>query len=492
MATIIDHYILRASLNARAYVQGASQIAQANNRIQAYAGTGYGGALARMFAPALAIGLVTGYVAAVVAAGGELISTYIKAGEAASQAAADFEVLTKGLESVEGGAGKAGDALNRLKELAKAPGLGFEESVTAYIGLRNSGASQPFAEKLIREFANANMRSGGDRYRFSRMMLALKQALNKGYLQGNDPIQLSEAGIPVYAILHKAFGTSDTAELKKKGITAQQVMVAMLAELEKMPRVAGGARNSFDNLADAMNYAKVQAGQTLNDGLSPLADKLDTIIRKATEGGAFSEVFGGLQSAIEGVSFDEIKEGLIDILAFAATVGDGIAAVFNAIRGAAKAMGIDLGDAVRLAVPPWLVANFNAHKRGIRASFDLADAKEEAQRKREARNGKAKAGLSPEEEANQHLATISKNTKETSDVLKRTFDAQQRVIGGGQIGQGGLYPNEVYQIGHQRRVSGKGQAAAMLTDLMDILARYISANSSGEYDRRAVYDMRGA
>lgn len=212
--------------------------------------------------------------------------------------AAEFDSLKQSLISVEGSARAAGDALKRLKELAKAPGLGFGEAVQAYTGLRNAGLGQQFADQIIKEFANANARGGGNAETFGRILTQIRQASGRQFLAQEDLTPIGEAGIPINKILKDAFGTGDTEELKKKGIDAQTALRGIVAELAKLKRVAGGQQNEFDNLADALQFAQVAAGDALNKGLLPFVSEFADSVSKFTENGVIASAFEGIANNV--------------------------------------------------------------------------------------------------------------------------------------------------------------------------------------------------
>lgn len=74
---------------------------------------------------------------------------------------AKFESLTLSLKAVEGSAEKAAISLKKLKEIAKAPGIGLEEAVAGYTGLLRNRMGDDAAINLIKEAGNANAFAGG-------------------------------------------------------------------------------------------------------------------------------------------------------------------------------------------------------------------------------------------------------------------------------------------------------------------------------------------
>lgn len=229
------------------------------------------------------------------------------------KASAEFDSEKQALYAKEGQRG--GDqALGDLKGIAKAPGIGFEESVSAYVGLRNADLDKNFSEQLIKEFANATASGGGGAAEFGRIMYQLKQAAPREYLQQEDLGPIGEAGVPINALLKKLYGTGDTEELKSKGVTAKQALHDLVGELAKMPRVAGGYQNALDNLADSMKFAEVAAGDSLNKAFLSSGDSFADALANATENGSIAAAFDTVAANItEALHIDQNgMKGVID------------------------------------------------------------------------------------------------------------------------------------------------------------------------------------
>ncbi len=223
--------------------------------------------------------------------------------------AASFDSLRMSLIAVEGSARAAKAELADLKKIAKAPGIGFEESVRGYTGLRNAGYDEKFAERIEREFANATATGGGGAEEFGRIMVQLRQAAGREYLSQEDLTPIGEAGVPVNSILKRRFGTGDTEELKSKGVTAKDAIRGIVEELERLPRVAGGAKGVLDNIADAIKYAEVEAGDQLNRELMPMVDQFSDVVQELTEGGVVASAFADVAANIK-EAFDVDENGM--------------------------------------------------------------------------------------------------------------------------------------------------------------------------------------
>lgn len=201
---------------------------------------------------------------------------------AALKASADMESLKMGLTAVTGSAEATNRQLERLKEVAKLPGLGFKEAVQGAISLQAAGFSAVNAEKALRGFGNALATVGKGKADLDGVILALTQISAKGKVSAEEINQLQERLPQIRAAMKAAFGTADTEALKKMGIDSQEFIQKITAEFLKLPAVTSGLNNSFENLRDSAFQALSKIGdimkpfaQNFIDGwVGPMTDKL--------------------------------------------------------------------------------------------------------------------------------------------------------------------------------------------------------------------------
>src|SRR5690606_16327191 len=102
------------------------------------------------------------------------------AGGYAAKSATEMDTLVRALDSVTGSAEETARTLAVMREIARAPGLGFEEAVRGAVQLRVVGISARDAERAVREFGNAVARSGGGANELSRVLVQLAQSASVG------------------------------------------------------------------------------------------------------------------------------------------------------------------------------------------------------------------------------------------------------------------------------------------------------------------------
>lgn len=282
----------------------------------------------------------TGLAAAAVAIG--------SLGMASVQAYGNLERLALGLQAVEGSADIAAERMKELRELAKAPGLGFSEAVGAFGMLRNAGASAGFSQDIIKQFANANARGGGDSATFQRILQAVSQSLNAPFLQGDEMRQFRENRLPVDAALKAKFGTSDSEQLMRQGVTSAMAIQAIVDEFSKMPRVAGGLTTAFENLTDTINISLAEVGKGLAPGVMAIVDQISGAFSELTDSGVLdlfgrnlarvgNEVSAAFSNAQGGRSlaeiFIDVGAAAIDLTTVLGNIATGFLSVASAIPG---------------------------------------------------------------------------------------------------------------------------------------------------------------
>lgn len=231
---------------------------------------------------------------------GESLSKYISAPLAGIAAVSlktygDIQALKKGLEAVAGSASGAEKQFSDLKEVAKLPGLGLEEAVRGSIRLQAIGFSAEQAQKSLQVFGNAIATVGGGRAELDRAIHGLQQLANTDFPLGEDLNILKDAIPQITPLLKEAFGTARSEELQKLGISSKEVVRVITEGLGALPPVAGGLKNSFENLSDSTKIAFASIGEAINKNLN-VEGLLNAIAGKLT---ALAEGFNQLSPGVQ-------------------------------------------------------------------------------------------------------------------------------------------------------------------------------------------------
>jgi tape measure domain-containing protein len=273
-------------------------------------------------------------------------------GAASVSAAAEMDSLVRGLTAVTGSSAEANVQLERLKEVAKLPGLGFQEAVQGSINLQAAGFSAKDAEAALRGFGNALATVGKGKSDLDGVILALGQIASKGKISAEEINQLAERVPQIRQIMQTAFGTADTEVLQKAGIGAQQFVNTVTAELLKLPPVTGGLKTDFENFSDNVNQALSAIGTNLAPIISSALGLLSSLLVQV-QGAAhwFSQLPEPIQNAAVALGAMLAAAGPL-ALAIGAVI-TAVTTISTAIAPVAGAIGVTVGafSAWALAIP---------------------------------------------------------------------------------------------------------------------------------------------
>jgi tape measure domain-containing protein len=239
-------------------------------------------------------------------------------GKSALDAAVTLDSLKRGLTAIVGSAAQAEVQLARLTEIAKLPGIGFQEAIQGSIRLQAVGFSAADAEKSLREFSNAVALTGGGREELSRITVQLGQLAAKGKVLSQDLRPIIEAAPAVGRALKNAFGTVNADDIAELSGSSQEFLKILTAELERLPRAAAGAKNTFENFRDEVFRTSAAVGDALIPVFTRLIEIVGPAIVKLADG--FSKLSTGQQTFLLGIGAFAAALGPLAIgLGFVAT-----------------------------------------------------------------------------------------------------------------------------------------------------------------------------
>jgi len=207
-----------------------------------------------------------------------------------------IDSLNRGLNSVTGSAIATSVEFSKLKEVAKLPGLGLEESVRGSVNLQAAGFSANFARRSLLSFGNALATVGKGKAELDRVNVALTQLNNKTSGYGQDIRQLTEQLPQLRTALMAAFGTSDSEAISKLGFTGTQVIEKLVTEFEKLPKVTGGINNAFENTSDAIKLSLAGLGESINKAFN-VEGLLNSVAESAS---GMADSFSNTRPAFQG------------------------------------------------------------------------------------------------------------------------------------------------------------------------------------------------
>ena len=203
----------------------------------------------------------------------------------------DIDQLKRGLDSY-------GISLESVKKIAKLPGLGLEEAAQSSITFASVKFAADLSTKAVMEFGNALVRSGKGKEELAGIATAFAQMKGKGGVMAEEVNQIAERLPMIRDLMQKAFGTSDTEVLQKKGITADQFLEKIVQQMEKLPRVSGGFKTAMENAFDSLKLGAYEAVNVADKlfNLTGIMNSLSGYIDAAVE--KFKQLSPEMQTAI--------------------------------------------------------------------------------------------------------------------------------------------------------------------------------------------------
>lgn len=294
------------------------------------------------------------------------------AGAAAVKSAGDIESLQLALETSLGSAEAARKEFELLRQAALAPGLGLEQAVRGSVALQSVGFSAEKARKTITEFGNGLALAGKGAAELDGVVLALTQIAAKGVVSAEEINQIAERLPQIRTLMQQAFGTASSEAIQKLGISSEQLIQGITAQLEKLPRATGGIKNALENFFDAIKVGAAKFGEaisraidlpgkleSLTAGLGALADGFENLNPEVQQfvvyaglavvaAGPLAKVFGAISSA--GAQFVGVLQGAGGVVKGVTGTVLGLADSVNRLKLALGIVGIvaAVGTAVYL------------------------------------------------------------------------------------------------------------------------------------------------
>lgn len=330
MPSSSDTLITRMVLEEQQFIAGAHRASRAAKDLAGDSTSltramGVGGLKSLLMAPELAVPMMavglTATVAAAAALSGALVglapliaavSTGLMQLAAIGiatpflHAAADMEKLHIALRTVTGSAENASAVFAHLKEAARGAGLNLSQSMQGFVKLFASGFGATDAIAALKEFGNAVAAEGGGPEQLGGIMLALSQMMSKGKVQAEELMQIAERLAAVRMAMQNAFGTADTEQIQRMGITPTEFIQGLTKELSKLGRAAGGIQTAFDNLGDTFKQVMAALGSGAAVVFLPILEKVEKLLGNLVSSGVLekigndmAKVFGADEGGLE-------------------------------------------------------------------------------------------------------------------------------------------------------------------------------------------------
>lgn len=151
--------------------------------------------------------------------------------------------------------------LERLREIAKSPGIGLEEAQKGSVRLQAAGLSARTAERSLRAFANAIASAGGSKDDLDETIRQLSQIAAAGKLSGDELNVIAERAPQIRGLIKQAFGSTDSKEINKLGLSVEDLVGKIVSAAETLPQATASFQTQLDNFSDSFNQALEPIGR---------------------------------------------------------------------------------------------------------------------------------------------------------------------------------------------------------------------------------------
>jgi len=238
-----------------------------------------------------------------------LTAPILALGAASLYAFGEIDALKRGLISFTGSAELAENEFNKLREVAKLPGIGLEEATRGSINLQAIGMSADDARKAMQAFGNAIATVGGGKENFDLAIRGFGQLTNASKPLQQDLYQIANQLPQVNKLMIEAFGTNRAEDLAAMGISGKQLAEFLVNSLSKLPPITGGIKNSFENMSD-----------TIKISLSGIGEAIDKNFNISGKLNAFADWIGDLSDKFKSLD-PNLQKFIIGALGIAAAIG---------------------------------------------------------------------------------------------------------------------------------------------------------------------------
>lgn len=266
-------------------------------------------------------------------------------GGASVKAAADMEAMQQQLSTMLQSDIKGAEMFDKIKKMAAKTPFGTKDLMSATNTMLGFGIAQEKVLPLMQQLGDI---SGGNKDRFQSLALAFSQVSAAGKLQGQDLLQMINAGFNPLEAISKRTGKS-IGQLKEE-MSKGAISVEMVEQAMKDATSEGGR---FFKMMDKQSKTALGQWSTMQDNLNQaLADFGVQIMPYAIKAiQSFSKLlewFGSLSPAT--------KRVLIVLGGFVAILGplvSGIGTLITVIGGLSTAMMFLSANPITLTIAAW-------------------------------------------------------------------------------------------------------------------------------------------
>lgn len=277
------------------------------------------------------------------------------------------------------------------------------------------------------------------------------------------------------------------------------VLAALVEEMAKLPRVAGGAQNSLDNFYSSMEMASISIGSATAASIVPALDSVTKEFERFESAGVFKSIGDQIAQLLD-INID-VKDvftnagaAIMTFLDAMNIVKDTALGVFNSIIEFINKSGIGAALKALFGLEFKYFSAFTGFNAGDRfaqnkSTIEQMLALDEKRAKKTASSqieAKVKADIEAQKKANESKPAtqdpqeiVARNTTKLVDLQQKQLDFQTALIGGGQVGQQAFSGLEVAKVSGGMSAEGR--------EMYNAIQRFVAS----ERGKREIQVARG-
>lgn len=185
-------------------------------------------------------------------------------GASAVHAAIQMDEMRRSLTSIIGSAEGAEDALKRVRDIAKLPGVTMRGAARDMIALLATGkVGMELVERTLKGFGAAAAEAGRGEEEVRRALEQVIQMVGQGKVLLQD-VRIMRQHIPQLGkAMQEVFGTNIPKEIQEMGIGPEQFLEGVVHWFEKNIKATVSARGEIEKLGDAWFIAMAKVGEAM-------------------------------------------------------------------------------------------------------------------------------------------------------------------------------------------------------------------------------------
>lgn len=216
-------------------------------------------------------------------------------------AASKYEMIRARLNAAERSESLGGKDFETIQELAKKPGLGFEQAASTFATLRGMKVTATEATKLINGIAAANSSAAGTAEQFGGVMYQIQQSVSLGRLMAEDLRPIMQQIPTLGAAIQESFGASQAEQLndrlKESGMNVRDFWLKVADLGKNLPATGETISNNLDNMGDA--WVRFRAALTNTEAIKNATGALASFVETAAKALEFSSKENALRKKAE-------------------------------------------------------------------------------------------------------------------------------------------------------------------------------------------------